>query len=88
MVLGLGYGELVLLMGAGAVFLGPKDLVKISGHVGRAVGWTVGYLRMARGQLQDIGAASEMARMQLEMQVTASDCKNWSSVHSRAEIHN
>lgn len=74
MFLGLGYGELILLIGTGSMLLGQKDLVKISGYSGRVVGWMVGYLQLARGQLQDIGAASEMSRMHHEMQVNGIAC--------------
>lgn len=69
MVLGLGYGEIALVVGAGAVLFGPKDLAKLSRFSGKVVGWAVGYLQHARGHLQEMGGASELAKMHHEMQV-------------------
>lgn len=70
MVLGLDYGELALVVGAGAVLFGPKDLPKLSRFSGKIVGWAVGYLQHARGHIQEIGGTSELARIHQEMQVS------------------
>ncbi|XP_045808494.1 transcription factor UNE12-like [Trifolium pratense] len=51
-MLGFSYGEVFLLLGATADLIGPKDLPIISRTAGRLAGRAVGYVQLARGQIE------------------------------------
>ncbi|GMH41836.1 hypothetical protein BSKO_09746 [Bryopsis sp. KO-2023] len=70
MVLGLGYAEVIMVVGVSAMLFGTKDLPKLAKFGGRGVGWAVGYLQQARGHLQEMGGTSEMVKIHREMQET------------------
>lgn len=53
-MLGISYGELFLLLGATAALIGPKDLPLIARTAGRLSGRAIGYVQMARGQLDSV----------------------------------
>ncbi|CAM9003056.1 unnamed protein product [Rhodiola kirilowii] len=53
-MLGISYGEWFVILGAAAVMIGPKDLPMISRTLGRLAGRSIGYVQMARGQLDSV----------------------------------
>ncbi|KAH0641937.1 hypothetical protein KY289_032911 [Solanum tuberosum] len=58
-MLGFSYGEVFLLLGATAALIGPKDLPIIARTVGRFAGRSIGYVQLARGQLESVRQQSQ-----------------------------
>ncbi|KAJ4963029.1 hypothetical protein NE237_022968 [Protea cynaroides] len=51
---GISYGELFLLLGATAALIGPRDLPIIARTAGKLAGRAIGYIQLARGQLENV----------------------------------
>nr|KYP48639.1 Retrovirus-related Pol polyprotein from transposon 17.6 [Cajanus cajan] len=58
-MLGFSYGEIFLLLGATAALIGPKDLPIIARTAGRLAGRAIGYVQLARGQLDTVMQQSQ-----------------------------
>ncbi|XP_073300394.1 uncharacterized protein [Primulina huaijiensis] len=69
-MLGISYGELFLIVGAAAALIGPKDLPKISRTMGRLAGRAIGYVQVARGQLESVIEQSQARQVHKELQDT------------------
>ncbi|XP_010522502.1 PREDICTED: uncharacterized protein LOC104801101 [Tarenaya hassleriana] len=69
-MLGLSYGELFLLIGATAALVGPKDLPIIARVAGRLAGRAIGYVQLARGQLDSVMQQSQARQVHKELQDT------------------
>ncbi|KAM7253868.1 hypothetical protein ACFE04_031550 [Oxalis oulophora] len=69
-MLGLSYGELFLLLGATATLIGPKDLPIIARTAGRLAGRAVGYVQVARGQMDSVMQQSQARQVHKELQDT------------------
>lgn len=69
-MLGLSYGELFLLLGATAALIGPKDLPIIARTAGRLSGRAIGYVQMARGQLESVMQQTQARQVHKELQDT------------------
>ncbi|RAL47844.1 hypothetical protein DM860_011429 [Cuscuta australis] len=69
-MLGISYGELFLLLGATAALIGPKDLPLIARTAGRLSGRAIGYVQMARGQLDSVMQQTQARQVHKELQDT------------------
>ncbi|XP_055835648.1 uncharacterized protein LOC129904139 [Solanum dulcamara] len=69
-MLGFSYGEVFLLLGATAALIGPKDLPIIARTVGRFSGSAIGYVQLARGQLESVMQQSQARQVHKELQDT------------------
>ncbi|XP_012571228.1 uncharacterized protein [Cicer arietinum] len=69
-MLGFSYGEIFLLLGATAALIGPKDLPIISRTAGRLAGRAIGYVQLARGQLETVMQQSQARQVHKELQDT------------------
>ncbi|XP_077248049.1 uncharacterized protein LOC143887760 [Tasmannia lanceolata] len=69
-MLGISYGELFLMLGATAALIGPKDLPIIARTAGRFAGRAIGYVQMARGQLESVLQQSQASQVHKELQDT------------------
>ncbi|KAG7604795.1 hypothetical protein AtNW77_Chr5g0126721 [Arabidopsis thaliana] len=67
-MLGLSYGELLLIVGATAALVGPKDLPIIARAGGRLFGRAIGYINMARGHLDGVMKQPQMQEISKEVQ--------------------
>ncbi|EFH41665.1 hypothetical protein ARALYDRAFT_331037 [Arabidopsis lyrata subsp. lyrata] len=67
-MLGLSYGELLLILGATAAVVGPKDLPIIARAGGRLFGRAIGYINMARGHLDGVMKQPQMQEISKEVQ--------------------
>ncbi|KAG7536580.1 Ribonuclease H domain [Arabidopsis suecica] len=67
-MLGLSYGELLLIIGATAAVVGPKDLPIIARAGGRLFGRAIGYINMARGHLDGVMKQPQMQEISKEVQ--------------------
>ncbi|KAK8941040.1 hypothetical protein KSP39_PZI009922 [Platanthera zijinensis] len=65
---GISYGELLLIIGAAAALLGPKDLPIISRAAGRLTGRAIGYVQLARGQFGSVMQQSQVNQLHKELQ--------------------
>ncbi|KAK8968985.1 hypothetical protein KSP40_PGU016782 [Platanthera guangdongensis] len=65
---GISYGELLLIIGATAALLGPKDLPIISRAAGRLTGRAIGYVQVARGQFGSVMQQSQVNQLHKELQ--------------------
>nr|XP_010936224.1 uncharacterized protein LOC105055904 isoform X1 [Elaeis guineensis]XP_010936225.1 uncharacterized protein LOC105055904 isoform X1 [Elaeis guineensis]XP_010936226.1 uncharacterized protein LOC105055904 isoform X1 [Elaeis guineensis]XP_010936227.1 uncharacterized protein LOC105055904 isoform X1 [Elaeis guineensis] len=70
MVFGISYGELFLILGATAALIGPKDLPIIARTAGRLAGRAIGYVQLARGQLETVLQQSQANKVHKELQDT------------------
>uniref|UniRef100_A0A7N0UEE0 Sec-independent protein translocase protein TatB n=1 Tax=Kalanchoe fedtschenkoi TaxID=63787 RepID=A0A7N0UEE0_KALFE len=71
-MLGISYGEWFVIMGAAAALIGPKDLPRIARTLGRLAGRSIGYVQMARGQLDSVMQQSQARQVHKELQDTMS----------------
>ncbi|CAK9311152.1 unnamed protein product [Citrullus colocynthis] len=69
-MLGISYGELLLLIGATAAFIGPKDLPMIARMAGRMAGRAIGYVQLARGQFDSVMQQTQARQVHKELQDT------------------
>lgn len=69
-MLGFSYGEILLLLGATAALIGPKDLPIISRTAGRLAGRAIGYVQLARGQFDSVMQQSQAHQVHKELQDT------------------
>ncbi|GAV73443.1 hypothetical protein CFOL_v3_16929 [Cephalotus follicularis] len=69
-MLGLSYGEVLLLLGATAALIGPKDLPIIARTAGRLAGRAIGYVQLARGQFDSVMQQSQARQVHKELQDT------------------
>ncbi|XP_020233836.1 uncharacterized protein LOC109813946 [Cajanus cajan] len=69
-MLGFSYGEIFLLLGATAALIGPKDLPIIARTAGRLAGRAIGYVQLARGQLDTVMQQSQARQVHKELQDT------------------
>ncbi|CAK9147789.1 unnamed protein product [Ilex paraguariensis] len=69
-MLGFSYGELFLFLGATAALIGPKDLPIIARTAGRLAGRAIGYVQLARGQLEAVMQQSQARQVHKELQDT------------------
>ncbi|KAF3456897.1 hypothetical protein FNV43_RR01551 [Rhamnella rubrinervis] len=67
-MLGFSYGELLLLIGATAALVGPKDLPIIARTAGRLAGKAIGYVQLARGQFDNVMQQSQARQVHKELQ--------------------
>lgn len=67
---GISYGELFLIVGATAALIGPKDLPVIAKAAGRLAGRAIGYVQLARGQLETVLQQSQANKVHKELQDT------------------
>ncbi|XP_038983571.1 sec-independent protein translocase protein TatB isoform X2 [Phoenix dactylifera] len=70
MMFGISYGELFLILGATAALIGPKDLPIISRTAGKLAGRAIGYVQLARGQLETVLQQSQANKVHKELQDT------------------
>ncbi|KAE9618411.1 hypothetical protein Lal_00047241 [Lupinus albus] len=69
-MLGFSYGEILLLLGATAALIGPKDLPIIARTAGRLAGRSIGYVQLARGQFESVVQQSQARQVHKELQDT------------------
>lgn len=69
-MLGISYGEVLLLIGATAALIGPKDLPLISRMAGRMAGRAIGYVQLARGQFDSMMEQTNARKVHKELQDT------------------
>ncbi|XP_038875802.1 sec-independent protein translocase protein TatB [Benincasa hispida] len=69
-MLGISYGELLLLIGATAACIGPKDLPVIARMAGRMAGRAIGYVQLARGQFDSVMQQTQARQVHKELQDT------------------
>lgn len=69
-MLGISYGEWFLIMGATAALIGPKDLPLVARTLGRLAGRSIGYVQMARGQLDSVMQHTQARQVHKELQDT------------------
>ncbi|KAL1367433.1 hypothetical protein HN51_021503 [Arachis hypogaea] len=69
-MLGLSYGEILLLIGVTAAVIGPKDLPIIARTAGRLAGRAVGYVQLARGQFDSVMQQTQARQVHKELQDT------------------
>ncbi|XP_043697880.1 sec-independent protein translocase protein TatB-like [Telopea speciosissima] len=67
---GISYGELFLIVGAAAGLIGPKDLPIIARTAGRLAGTAIGYVQLARGQLENVLQESQASQVHKELKET------------------
>ncbi|XP_042516235.1 sec-independent protein translocase protein TatB [Macadamia integrifolia] len=67
---GISYGELFLIVGAAAALIGPKDLPIIARTAGRLAGRAIGYVQLARGQLENVLHESQASQVHKELKET------------------
>ncbi|KAK7393479.1 hypothetical protein VNO78_22036 [Psophocarpus tetragonolobus] len=67
-MLGFSYGEILLLLGATAALIGPKDLPIISRTAGRLAGRAIAYVQLARGQFDTVMQQSQARQVHKELQ--------------------
>ncbi|KAL1199689.1 hypothetical protein V5N11_019448 [Cardamine amara subsp. amara] len=67
-MLGLSYGEMLLIIGATAAVVGPKDLPIIARAGGRLFGRAIGYINMARGHIDGVMKQPQMQEISKEVQ--------------------
>ncbi|KFK31704.1 hypothetical protein AALP_AA6G148200 [Arabis alpina] len=67
-MLGLSYGELLLIIGATAAVVGPKDLPIIARAGGRLFGRAIGYIQMARGHMDGVMKQPQMQELSKNVQ--------------------
>lgn len=65
---GISYGQLLVLLGASTILIGPKDLPRVARSAGRLVGRGVGYLQLARGQFDNVMHKSQVSQVHKEVQ--------------------
>eukprot|EP00884_Botryococcus_braunii_P005296 jgi/Botrbrau1/14768/Bobra.0284s0002.1 len=68
MVLGLSYGELLLIGGAGFLLIGPRDLPLYSRLAGRAAGRAVAFINEVRSKLINVANDAEVTKLHEEIQ--------------------
>ncbi|KAK9819727.1 hypothetical protein WJX72_001678 [[Myrmecia] bisecta] len=68
MVLGLGYGELLVYLVVAAVVIGPKDLPKVARAAGRLTGQAASYVSTARSRMLTFAEETELTKLHQEMQ--------------------
>ncbi|XP_017215890.1 uncharacterized protein LOC108193651 isoform X1 [Daucus carota subsp. sativus] len=69
-MLGVSYGQLLLLIGAVVAFTGPKDFPRVSRLAGRMAGRAIGYVQLARGQFDVIMHQSQAQQVHKELKDT------------------
>ncbi|KAJ8770453.1 hypothetical protein K2173_017944 [Erythroxylum novogranatense] len=69
-MLGLSYGEILLLLGATATLIGPKDLPIVARTAGRLAGRAIGYVQLARGQFENVMQQTQARQVHKELQDT------------------
>lgn len=69
-MLGVSYGQLLLLIGAVVAFTGPKDFPRVSRIAGRMAGRAIGYVQLARGQFDVIMHQSQAQQVHKELKDT------------------
>ncbi|XP_074379064.1 uncharacterized protein LOC141720518 isoform X2 [Apium graveolens] len=69
-MLGVSYGQLLLLIGAVVAFTGPKDFPRVSRIAGRMAGRAIGYVQLARGQFDVIMHQSQAQQVHKELKET------------------
>ncbi|EPS67886.1 hypothetical protein M569_06888 [Genlisea aurea] len=67
---GISYGQLLLILGGAAAFIGPKDLPIIGRTLGRLAGRAIGYVQLARGQFESVMQQSQARQVHKELQDT------------------
>ncbi|ESQ51276.1 hypothetical protein EUTSA_v10017901mg, partial [Eutrema salsugineum] len=67
-MLGLSYGEILVIIGATAAVVGPKDLPIIARAGGRLFGRAIGYIQMARGHIDGVMKQPQMQEISKEVQ--------------------
>ncbi|KAJ4969277.1 hypothetical protein NE237_015978 [Protea cynaroides] len=67
---GISYGELFLLLGATAALIGTKDLPIIARTAGKLAGRAIGYVQLARGQLENVMQQSQASQVHRELKET------------------
>ncbi|VVB07211.1 unnamed protein product [Arabis nemorensis] len=67
-MLGLSYGELLLIIGVTAAVVGPKDLPIIARAGGRLFGRAIGYIQMARGHMDGVMKQPQMQELSKNVQ--------------------
>ncbi|CAH8323223.1 unnamed protein product [Eruca vesicaria subsp. sativa] len=67
-MLGLSYGEILVIIGATAAVVGPKDLPIIARAGGRLFGRAIGYIQMARGHIDGVMKQPQMQQISKEVQ--------------------
>ncbi|CAH2060355.1 unnamed protein product [Thlaspi arvense] len=67
-MLGLSYGEILIIIGATAAVVGPKDLPIIARTGGRLFGRAIGYIQMARGHIDGVMKQPQMQEISKEVQ--------------------
>ncbi|XP_019096111.1 PREDICTED: uncharacterized protein LOC104760588 isoform X2 [Camelina sativa] len=65
---GLSYGEILLIIGATAAVVGPKDLPILARAGGRLFGRAIGYINLARGHLDGVMKQPQMQEISKEVQ--------------------
>ncbi|GAB2226872.1 hypothetical protein Droror1_Dr00008669 [Drosera rotundifolia] len=69
-MLGLSYGEILLIIGATAALIGPKDLPIMARTAGRLAGRAIGYVQVARGHLDQVMQNTQFRQVNKELQDT------------------
>ncbi|KAL8104212.1 hypothetical protein AgCh_028441 [Apium graveolens] len=69
-MLGVSYGQLLLLIGAVVAFNGPKDFPRVSRIAGRLAGRAIGYVQLARAQFDVIMHQSQAHQVHKELKET------------------
>ncbi|CAN8267690.1 unnamed protein product [Cochlearia groenlandica] len=67
-MLGLSYGEILVIIGTTAAVVGPKDLPIIARAGGRLFGRAIGYIQMARGHIDGVMKQPQMQEISKEVQ--------------------
>ncbi|KAK1267119.1 hypothetical protein QJS04_geneDACA021867 [Acorus gramineus] len=70
MLFGISYGEIIILIAATTVVIGPKDLPNIARTAGRLAGRAIGHVQMARGQFESVLQQSQASKVHKELQDT------------------
>lgn len=70
MFFGISSGELLVIVGVGAVVLGRKDLVAIAGTAGKLTGRAAGYLSAARQRFAVFTNSGELTKLHEDVQGT------------------
>lgn len=69
-MLGVSYGQLLLLIGAVVAVTGPKDFPRVARIAGRMAGRAIGYVQLARGQFDVIMHQSQAQQVHKELKDT------------------
>jgi len=75
MVFGLSTTSLVVVLGAGALALGPKEVPVLAKFLGRATGRAVGHVGGIRRALEKIANESELQGIQAEVRESMQDLR-------------